>query len=124
MLKSLLIANRGEIATRVMRTAQRLGIRTIAVYSDADKTALHTAMADEAVHIGPAGLRESYLNIEKVKAGDHVQRGTALAVLEAMKMENTLTAKADVTVAEIAVSIGDQVGEGALILRFEPEPEK
>lgn len=68
MLKSLLIANRGEIATRVMRTAQRLGIRTIAVYSDADKAALHTAMADEAVHIGPAEARASYLNAEKIIA--------------------------------------------------------
>ena len=54
MFRSLLIANRGEIAVRVMRTAQRLGIRTIAVYSDADAAALHVAMADEAVRIGPA----------------------------------------------------------------------
>ena len=68
MFRSLLIANRGEIATRVMRTAQRLGIRTIAVYSDADAGALHVAMADEAVRIGPAAARESYLNIEAVIA--------------------------------------------------------
>jgi 3-methylcrotonyl-CoA carboxylase alpha subunit len=68
MFRSLLIANRGEIAVRVMRTAQRLGIRTIAVYSDADAAALHVAMADEAVRIGPAAARESYLNIEAVLA--------------------------------------------------------
>src|SRR3954465_8044243 len=61
MLKSLLIANRGEIACRVIRTARRLGIRTVAVYSDADAKALHVRMADEAVHIGPSPARESYL---------------------------------------------------------------
>ncbi|HJP69643.1 MAG TPA: biotin carboxylase N-terminal domain-containing protein, partial [Sphingomicrobium sp.] len=61
MMNSLLIANRGEIACRVMRTAQRLGLRTVAVYSDADAKALHVRMADEAVHIGPSPPRESYL---------------------------------------------------------------
>ena len=61
MMKSLLIANRGEIACRVIRTARRLGIRTVAVYSDADAKALHVRMADEAVHIGPSPARESYL---------------------------------------------------------------
>ena len=66
MIESLLIANRGEIACRVIRTAQRLGIRTIAVYSDADAKALHVRMADEAVHIGPSPARESYL------AGDRI----------------------------------------------------
>ncbi|WP_242097721.1 acetyl/propionyl/methylcrotonyl-CoA carboxylase subunit alpha [Sphingomonas sp. CROZ-RG-20F-R02-07] len=61
MITSLLIANRGEIACRVIRTARRLGIRTIAVYSDADAQALHVRQADEAVHIGPSPARESYL---------------------------------------------------------------
>ena len=61
MIKSLLIANRGEIACRIIRTARALGIRTIAVYSDADATALHVQQADEAVHIGPSPARESYL---------------------------------------------------------------
>src|SRR5438046_5769833 len=61
MITSLLIANRGEIACRVIRTARRLGIRTVAVYSDADAKALHVRMADEAVHIGPSPARESYL---------------------------------------------------------------
>src|SRR5213592_3975079 len=66
MMKSLLIANRGEIACRVIRTARRLGIRTIAVYSDADAKALHVRMADEAVHIGPSPARESYLRGDKI----------------------------------------------------------
>jgi 3-methylcrotonyl-CoA carboxylase alpha subunit len=68
MIKSLLIANRGEIACRVIRTARRLAIRTVAVYSDADSKALHVRMADEAVHIGPSPARESYLVGEKIIA--------------------------------------------------------
>ena len=68
MIKSLLIANRGEIACRIIRTARRMGIRTVAVYSDADARALHVRMADEAVHIGPSPARESYLVGEKIIA--------------------------------------------------------
>ncbi|MCJ2188067.1 acetyl/propionyl/methylcrotonyl-CoA carboxylase subunit alpha [Novosphingobium beihaiensis] len=68
MIKSLLIANRGEIACRVIRTARSLGIRTVAVYSDADAQALHVREADEAVHIGPAPTRESYLVGERIIA--------------------------------------------------------
>ncbi|HEX7875893.1 MAG TPA: acetyl/propionyl/methylcrotonyl-CoA carboxylase subunit alpha [Sphingobium sp.] len=68
MIQSLLIANRGEIACRVIRTARRLGIRTVAVYSDADAGALHVRAADEAVHIGPAPARESYLVGERIIA--------------------------------------------------------
>src|SRR5436190_1222643 len=66
MITSLLIANRGEIACRVIRTAHRLGIRTVAVYSDADSQALHVRMADEAVHIGPSPARESYLKGDRI----------------------------------------------------------
>jgi len=66
MISSLLIANRGEIACLVIRTARRLGIRTVAVYSDADAKALHVRMADEAVHIGPSPARESYLRGDRI----------------------------------------------------------
>jgi propionyl-CoA carboxylase alpha chain len=66
MFKKILIANRGEIACRVMKTARKLGIKTVAVYSDADRDALHVEMADEAVHIGPPPAAESYLVIEKI----------------------------------------------------------
>jgi 3-methylcrotonyl-CoA carboxylase alpha subunit len=68
MIKSLLIANRGEIACRIIRTAREMGIRTIAVYSDADAKALHVRQADEAVHIGPSPAAESYLVGEKIIA--------------------------------------------------------
>jgi len=66
MLKKILVANRGEIACRVFATAKKMGIATVAVYSDADRDALHVQMADEAVHIGPAASSESYLVIEKI----------------------------------------------------------
>jgi propionyl-CoA carboxylase alpha chain len=66
MFKKILIANRGEIACRVMKTAKRMGIKTVAVYSDADREAVHVAMADEALHIGPAPASQSYLVIEKI----------------------------------------------------------
>ena len=66
MFRKILIANRGEIACRVIRTAKRLGIATVAVYSDADREALHVKMADEAVHIGPAPSNQSYIVIDKI----------------------------------------------------------
>ena len=67
-IKKILIANRGEIACRVIKTARKMGIATVAVYSDADRKALHKRMADEAVHIGPSPAVESYLVIEKIIA--------------------------------------------------------
>jgi 3-methylcrotonyl-CoA carboxylase alpha subunit len=68
MIQSLLIANRGEIACRIIRTARQMGIRTVAVYSDADAKALHVRQADEAVHVGASPARESYLVGEKIIA--------------------------------------------------------
>jgi 3-methylcrotonyl-CoA carboxylase alpha subunit len=68
MFRKILIANRGEIACRVIKTARRLGVRTVAVFSEADANARHTRLADEAVLIGPPAARESYLNIDRIMA--------------------------------------------------------
>ena len=68
MFKKILIANRGEIACRVIKTAKKMGIKTVAIYSDADRNALHVKMADDAVHIGPAPANQSYIVIDKVMA--------------------------------------------------------
>ena len=78
MFKKILIANRGEIACRVIKTARKMGIETVAVYSDADRNALHVKMADEAVHIGPPPANESYIVIDKVM--DAIRRSGAEAV--------------------------------------------
>src|ERR1700694_6194808 len=66
MFKRILIANRGEIACRVVKTARRMGIETVAVYSEADRDVLHVERADDAILIGPPAAAESYLQIEKI----------------------------------------------------------
>ncbi|WP_284164283.1 acetyl/propionyl/methylcrotonyl-CoA carboxylase subunit alpha [Frigidibacter sp. SD6-1] len=68
MFKKILIANRGEIACRVIKSARKMGIKTVAVYSDADRNALHVQMADEAVHIGPPPAAQSYIVIDRIMA--------------------------------------------------------
>ena len=78
MFKKILIANRGEIACRVIKTARKMGIATVAIYSDADRNALHVKMADEAVHIGPSPANQSYIVIDKVM--DAVRQTGAEAV--------------------------------------------
>ncbi len=78
MFDKILIANRGEIACRVIKTARKMGIKTVAVYSDADRNALHVQMADEAVHIGPAPANQSYIVIDKVM--DAIRQTGAQAV--------------------------------------------
>ncbi len=78
MFEKILIANRGEIACRVIKTARKMGIKTVAVYSDADKNALHVQMADEAVHIGPPPANQSYIIIDKIM--DAIKQTGAQAV--------------------------------------------
>ncbi|WP_420568178.1 acetyl-CoA carboxylase biotin carboxylase subunit [Thalassovita sp.] len=78
MFNKILIANRGEIACRVIKTARKMGIKTVAIYSDADKQALHVQMADEAVHIGPPPANQSYIVIDKVM--DAIKQSGAEAV--------------------------------------------
>ena len=78
MFNKILIANRGEIACRVMKTARKMGIKTVAIYSDADKQALHVKMADEAIHIGPPPANQSYIVIDKVM--DAIRQSGAEAV--------------------------------------------
>ncbi len=78
MFKKILIANRGEIACRIIKTAQRMGVATVAVYSDADCDALHVTLADEAIHIGAAPARESYLVAEKILAAAQITDADAI----------------------------------------------
>ncbi|HEX2648692.1 MAG TPA: acetyl/propionyl/methylcrotonyl-CoA carboxylase subunit alpha [Burkholderiales bacterium] len=78
MFRKILIANRGEIACRVIATARAMGVRTVAVYSDADRDARHVALADEARHIGPAEARASYLNIEAILSAARARGAEAI----------------------------------------------
>ena len=94
MPDSLLIANRGEIACRIIRTARRMGVRTIAVYSEADRGALHARLADEAVEIGPAEARRSYLDAERILRVARETRAAAIHPGYGFLSENAAFARA------------------------------
>ena len=66
VFERVLVANRGEIAVRIIRALREMGVASVAVYSDADREALHTRLADEAYHVGPTPASESYLNVERL----------------------------------------------------------
>ena len=78
MFRKILIANRGEIAVRIIRACREMGIRTVAVYSEADREALHTQLADEAVCIGKAESKDSYLNMERILSATVASRAEAI----------------------------------------------
>ena len=103
MLKSLLVANRGEIACRIFRTARRLGVRTIAVYSDADAGARHVRAADEALRLGPAPARESYLDMARILAAAQESGAAAIHPGYGFLAENAQFAAACVAAGHIFV---------------------
>ncbi len=78
MFGKILIANRGEIAVRIIRACREMGIQTVAVYSEADRDALHTQLADEAICIGPAAPKDSYLNMERILSATIASKAQAI----------------------------------------------
>jgi propionyl-CoA carboxylase alpha chain len=108
MFKKILIANRGEIACRVIKSAQKMGIKTVAIYADADRNALHVTMADEAVHIGASPANQSYIVIEKVM--ETVRKSGAEAVHPGYGFLSENPKFAEALKAEGVVFIGPPVG--------------
>ena len=108
MFEKILIANRGEIACRVIKTARKMGIKTVAIYSDADKQALHVQMADEAVHIGPPPANQSYIVIDKVM--DAIRQSGAQAVHPGYGFLSENAKFAEALAAEGVAFVGPPVG--------------
>jgi len=108
MFNKILIANRGEIACRVIKTARKMGIQTVAIYSDADKHALHVKMADEAVHIGPPPANQSYIVIDKVM--DAIRQTGAQAVHPGYGFLSENSKFAEALAAEGVAFVGPPVG--------------
>ncbi len=108
MFNKILIANRGEIACRVIKTAKKMGITTVAIYSDADKNALHVKMADEAIHIGPPPANQSYIVIDKVMAA--IKESGAQAVHPGYGFLSENSKFAEALAAEGVSFVGPPVG--------------
>ena len=94
MFQKILVANRGEIACRVIKTAKRMGIKTVAVYSDADQDSLHVKMADESVHIGPSEANKSYISIDNILRAIKETKADAVHPGYGFLSENKLFAEA------------------------------
>ena len=108
MFEKILIANRGEIACRVIKTARKMGIKTVAIYSDADKNALHVKMADEALHVGPSPANQSYIVIDKVMQAVRQSEAQAVHPGYGFLSENSKFAQA--LTAQNVTFIGPPVG--------------
>ena len=108
MIKKLLIANRGEIALRVIRSCNEMGIKTVAVYSTADKESLHVRFADEAVCIGPPISKESYLSIPKIMAAAEITNSDAIhpVMVFYLRMQNFLK-----FVVKVELNLSDLTGK-------------
>src|SRR5687767_856916 len=102
-IKTLLIANRGEIALRILRTAKRMGLRTVAIFSDADARAMHVGAADTAIRIGPAPARHSYLDIPTVIAAGREADADAIHPGYGFLAENAAFAQACQTAGMIFI---------------------
>jgi len=98
MFKKILIANRGEIAMRILRTCKEMGIKTVAVYSTADKDSLHVKFADEAVCIGPPASKDSYLNIPNIISAAEITNADAI---QSVKLEQTGSLATNTVVAKV-----------------------
>ena len=126
VIDSVLVANRGEIACRIFRTARRLGIRTVAVYSDADSSAKHVREADVAVRIGPADARESYLNVSRILAAARAEQVQAIHPGYGFLSENAQFAAACARAgfqvvgpkAETVAVMGSKIAAKARVLRI------
>ncbi len=117
-IKKLLVANRGEMANRVMRAAAELGIRTVAVFSHEDRLALRRFKAEEGHALQLDAPMPGMGATVAVKAGQRVARGTPLLSIEAMKMENAISAEREGVVARVLVAPGEQVLARDLLLEF------